>query len=63
MDTGLEDNKELTQCYNCDAEFRVFSLFDEESDDMAVVFCPFCGEELDGMSEEWEEEHWDDLPE
>ena len=52
----LED-MEYTQCYNCDAEFKVQSLFDKESG-QAVSFCPFCGEELDSLNEEelWEED-------
>lgn len=51
------DENEYTQCYNCDAEFKVHSLFDEENDEMTVMFCPFCGEELDGIEEE---DLWDD---
>ena len=52
----LED-MEYTQCYNCDAEFKVQSLFDKESG-QSVSFCPFCGEELDSLNEEelWEED-------
>lgn len=51
------EEMEYTQCYNCDAEFRVQSLFDKENQ-QAVLFCPFCGEELDSLSEEdlWEED-------
>jgi len=48
-----------TQCYNCDAEFKVQSLFDNENE-QAVSFCPFCGEELDSMNEE---ELWEDIEE
>lgn len=53
----LED-MEYTQCYNCDAEFKVQSLFDGKETNSAVMFCPFCGEELDSLNEEdlWEED-------
>ena len=60
MKLVLDEQGEYTQCYNCDAEFKVHSLFDEENDEMTVMFCPFCGEELDGIDEE---ELWDETEE
>ena len=58
MKLVLDEQKEYTQCYNCDAEFRVQSLFEEDSDEMEIVFCPYCGEELDGGIDE--EELWEE---
>lgn len=57
MKLVLDEQNEHTQCFNCDAEFKVHSLFDEDVEPTAVLFCPFCGEELDGIDEE---EIWDD---
>lgn len=31
-------------CYNCEEEFKVESVFETEQE---VLFCPYCGSELD----------------
>lgn len=36
--------EELHYCNNCDAEFSVYSSFDNEEE---ISFCPYCGSELD----------------
>lgn len=35
---------EPTTCFNCEEEFTVESVFETEQE---VLFCPYCGSELD----------------
>jgi hypothetical protein len=40
-------------CENCDAEFTVTKIDDDEAE---VCFCPYCGEPFDDFEEEFDEE-------
>ena len=40
-------NKKLTDCFNCDASFKV--EFDDE--DLELLFCPSCGRVLEDKVE------------
>lgn len=53
----LEIEKEPHLCYACDAEFIVETPYESE---VSVSFCPFCGSEVEGTEEEFEDEE-DDL--
>ncbi len=53
----LERDEEPLVCYACDSEFIVHTLYDTET---PVSFCPYCGSEVEGEDEEFEDEE-DDL--
>jgi rRNA maturation endonuclease Nob1 len=43
-------------CYACDTEFVVDTPYET---DYSVSFCPFCGSEVEGEEEEFDEEEDD----
>ncbi len=42
---------ETITCYNCEEEFKVESVFET---DQEVMFCPYCGSDLD-IDEDYDE--------
>lgn len=47
------DTDDVFLCENCDAEFMVTKIDDEEAD---VCFCPYCGEAMYDLDEDDEDE-------
>ena len=53
----------LEFCNNCNSDFKVVDSTDREYE-VDLLYCPFCGIELDIQekeSEEWEDELYDEL--
>jgi hypothetical protein len=44
-------------CYNCDTEFTIHTPYET---DLPLAFCPFCGSEVEGEEDDFEDEE-DDL--
>jgi hypothetical protein len=45
----LEEESEPIVCFNCEAEFVVHTLYEQEEQ---VNFCPFCGSEVEGEEDD-----------
>lgn len=45
------DRGEITTCEWCEAEFQVIT-FDEDTD---ISYCPFCGGEIEGQDEDFDD--------
>jgi rRNA maturation endonuclease Nob1 len=53
----IEEERDPTICYACDAEFLVHTPYDHED---TISFCPFCGSEIEDLDEEAEDDLFDD---
>jgi hypothetical protein len=53
----IEKEDEPLICYACDSEFLVHTPYEVEA---PVSFCPFCGSEVEGEEDDFEDEE-DDL--
>lgn len=52
--TLYENNPdEVFLCQNCDSEFTVVKIDDEEGE---VCFCPYCGETVVDLEDDYDEE-------
>jgi DNA-directed RNA polymerase subunit RPC12/RpoP len=46
------------ECFECDAVFKINHDLDENY--YKVIHCPFCGTEMDGEDDRYEEEGYDE---
>ena len=51
------DSDQVFLCQNCDSEFTVTKIDDEEA---PVAFCPYCGEPVDSIDEDYDDDLLDD---
>lgn len=54
----FENEQEVFLCQNCDSEFTVTKIDDEED---PVAFCPYCGEPVDQIDEDIDEDDLDEM--
>lgn len=54
---SFNDEEEIHFCTNCDSEFNVIKIDDDE---IEVQYCPFCGADMALEEDDIEDDEYDD---